>query len=379
MLHISIFMFLLHMMMTITFFLPVYLLHKDLTATEIGLLLGIGSLVAMFAQPIIGFTSDKLKTIKKVLLWVIILCFMSGFAFFSVDSSKLIFVFLLVLFFFLFPLSPLSDSLAIKFAYENNRNYGSIRLWGAFGKGVAALLFGFIFERMGILSLSYIFSISLLLVFLVAFLLKDSPPAKMKVTKGSLKLLFTKPMFLWFLLIILFISIPHRMNDNLLSVYLIELGATETQVGLAWTIGTLSSVPMFALIGVILHRFHELLILITASLLYAIRWGIYGIVEDIQLLIYFQFLHGFTFPLFFLASIQFINKIVPEELRATGQATFAAVFGGLGAIIGSSGGGWLMDTYSYHLTYWVGSLYAIVGGIAVVCTYIYIKRKSISE
>ena len=51
---------------------------------------------------------------------------------------------------------------------------------------------------------------------------------------------------LWFMVMVLMISIPHRMNDALLGLYLNKLGATDSMVSWAWAIAACTEIPVFA-------------------------------------------------------------------------------------------------------------------------------------
>ncbi len=53
-------------------FLPLYLQFRGLSGTEIGWVMAIGPLVAIFSQPFWGYTSDKYRTVKKILMLCLI-------------------------------------------------------------------------------------------------------------------------------------------------------------------------------------------------------------------------------------------------------------------------------------------------------------------
>lgn len=63
-----------------------------------------------------------------------------------------------------------------------------------------------------------------------------------------------------------------------------------------------------------------------------------------------------------------VTQIVPPELRSTGQTTFAAVFGGVAGIIGSYGGGYIMDLFEPHMAYHYAMVISILAAIATCIT-----------
>jgi PPP family 3-phenylpropionic acid transporter len=56
-----------------------------------------------------------------------------------------------------------------------------------------------------------------------------------------------------------------------------------------------------------------------------------------------QLLHGFTFGVFMVASVTWLNRIVPGRLRASAQALFASAVYGLGGVVGYLAFGELFD------------------------------------
>lgn len=139
---------------------------------------------------------------------------------------------------------------------------------------------------------------------------------------------------------------------------------------------TFSSVPIFALTGLLLKRFKEMTLLMVAAFLYSIRWFLYGVWDDPQILTYLQLLHGVTFPLFFVAVFHYVTKLVPRELIATGQLLFIASTIGLGGLLGNAGGGWHMETYSPQETYHLAGYFSLIASILIMITLLYSRRNN---
>jgi PPP family 3-phenylpropionic acid transporter len=203
---------------------------------------------------------------------------------------------------------------------------------------------------------------------------KDVVRKSEPVTKEGLVKLFTNTRIIWFLILVLFLAIPHRMNDNLLVIYLMDMGAKESQAGKAWTVATLSTVPVLACMGYLVRRYNEFGLFVIAGFMYSLRWILYSIADEPSTLVFLQVLHSLSFPVLFVSAITYLTRIVPDELRATGQTMFAAIFGGIAGIIGSSVGGWLYDTYSPQAVYFSGSLLAFIGASAALFTLIVMRR-----
>ncbi|GGF94513.1 MFS transporter [Paenibacillus abyssi] len=361
------------------FFFPLYLQNKGLDSSQIGAIFACGAFVSIFAQPFWGYVSDRTKTIKKIIIVILTASLFLSMGLLSMGSFTMIILFYAVFMFFNSASAPLTDTLTISYAHENNKDYGRIRLWGEVGVGISALLLGLLVERIGIDYLRYIYAVALSFAIIAALLLKDTKATPVPVNLAALGKLFMKPRLLWFLLVVLIISIPHRMNDSMLAIYLSELGASETQLGMAWFVATISTVPALFFVGKLIERWSALGIFIIGAVIYIIRWAIYSQTDNPSVLIAAQALHGLSFPLFFVASIHYLSTLVPNELRATGQAALAVTFGGLGGIIGSAAGGYTMDNFGPHTAFGAGSIFALVGTVAAVSTVLFHKRSATQQ
>lgn len=357
-------------------FIPLFFKYKGLSTTEIGLLMAAGSLIGILSQPFWGYLSDKKKSIKRVLIFALVAALFTSTGLFTLVSFYPLLLFVFLFMFFFTPTGPLTEGLNITFAKSNGKNYGGIRLWGSLGAATMTYFFGVLIDKWGIQYLYFIWLPIFVLTIVSICKIKNSARKAPPITHEGLIKLLKKPLFLWFLCIVLLIAIPHRMNDSLLGLYMVELGATESQVGWAWTISFLSEIPAFAFIVIILRKYNELTIISIAAVFYALRWIIFSIVDQPWIIVLLQVSNSITFGLFYFSSIQFLIRIVPEEMRTIGMVSFGVVFGGIAGVIGSSAGGWIMDYFSPQAAYLAGGVLAIVGALATVVTHIYLQRKT---
>jgi PPP family 3-phenylpropionic acid transporter len=76
-----------------------------------------------------------------------------------------------------------------------------------------------------------------------------------------------------------------------------------------------------------------------------------------------QLLHG-TFSLLLVASVEYLNRLVPRAWRATGQALFSAAHMGAGAILGNLLSGFLYDRLGVQGMYRVSGLLILTVALA---------------
>lgn len=372
------FNFLYYAMMSIYMtFLPVYLRDSNIAPAEIGLLLGLGTAMGIIAPPLWGYISDRWRNVRRVLLLILAGAILAGTMLFQISAVWLLFFLVICSFFFISPIGPLTDSINYRVAEEVGISFGSIRLFGSIGYGIAALLSGMILDKIGMDSLSYLFLGSGLLALALAWCLPNQSTSAKPISLGGVKQFLTYRPVLWMLLILTMISIPHRTNDSFLGVYIQELGGSNALVGRAWFLGTVSEATAFALGMYWLKKDRELHLMAIATIFYIIRYFLSSIAPSPEWIAWLQLFHGCTYAFFYAAAIQYIYNTAPDELKATGQTVFGAIFFGLSGIIGSTAGGWVLELYGGHTLYQAMASMALVSFLLVMGTLRYAKRNKV--
>lgn len=351
-------------------FLPLYLKYKGFTGTEIGWVLAIGPLASIFSQPFWGYMSDKYKTVKKILLILITGLLLTSVIFFQMNSLIAIMMIGSILFFFSTPIGALGDSLAQRRADDLGISFGSIKMWGSLGFAASTLIVGEILTKIGIENMIYPYlffgTIALLVIFRLKDVKADTDPVKLK----DVSLLVKNKPFILFLGLTLFITITHRANDSFMGIYIAELGGSEGMVGLAWFVGVLSEAVVFALAGYWFRKFHTLIFIIIAGLLYTVRWFVYAGITDPMHIVYLQFFHGITFGIFYTTAFAYISRLIPRLLQSTGHLVFYSVFFGVSGIVGSLAGGAIIDIFSGSTLYILLASLSLFGSVLLLLYHI---------
>ncbi|WP_052088149.1 MFS transporter [Paenibacillus wynnii] len=342
-------------------FLPVYLGEQGLNPAQIGFIIGTGGFVTLIAQPLWGMISDKTKTIRKVLLVLLLGSAVFGYLLYDSTSYVQLILFAMLLYFFLMPIDPLTESLNFRVAEASGISYGSIRTYGALGYGVTALLTGYVMTYYGAHSLALLFTGISVISFIVSWIMPDAPVTGNPVTLSSLKIFLSNKETLLFLVLVFISSVPARMNDTFLGVYIRELGGSSELVGQAWFLAAGSEIIVFALSFWWLRKGKELIIISFSGAFYFIRFFLSAWITDPHLLVYLQILQLLTFPVFYSAAIQYLYRIVPEEWRATGQTVLALLFFGVSGILASYAGGALYEAFGGKILYLSVSAMSFLG------------------
>ncbi|KRF54720.1 MFS transporter [Bacillus sp. Soil745] len=361
-------------------FLPVYLADQGLRPAQIGFIIGTGGFVTLITQPLWGMISDKTRTIRKVLLLLIFFSSLIGYFLYDSSSYLQLILFAMLLYFFLMPIDPLTESLNFTMAEKSGISYGSIRTYGALGYAVISLITGYVMSFFGANSLAFLFAGIGLISFIVSWMMPDAPVSGKPVTLSSLKHFFSNKETLLFLLLVFICAVPARMNDTFLGVYIRELGGSAKLVGLTWFLAAGSEIVVFALSFWWLRKGKEIIIISFAAAFFFIRYFVSAWITDPQLLAYLQIMQLLTFPIFYSAAIQYLYRIVPVEWRATGQTVLALLFFGVSGIIASYIGGTIYGAYGGKTLYLFISSISFIGMVFALVLYrIYGTRLDTAE
>jgi PPP family 3-phenylpropionic acid transporter len=164
-------------------------------------------------------------------------------------------------------------------------------------------------------------------------------------------------------------SFAHRTNDGFLALTMREMGASDTIIGWAWTASSLSEVPMFFWLSKNGHRFKELPLLMIASFFYAVRFFLVSIVSDPLWIIPLQLMHSVTFGIFLVTALRYIQQLIPDEFRATGQAIYNIVWSCLAGLTSGIIGGWVFDTWGAPTMYRIAAASGLLACVGFLLTH----------
>ncbi|MED4602483.1 MFS transporter [Paenibacillus validus] len=359
-------------------FLPLYLGERGYSSSQIGLLMMIGPFITIFAQPMWGYISDRYQTLKLIIFCLWGMTILSSIGIFGTSGYMSAFIFMLMLYFFMLSSTPLLDTLSIRVAERAHATYGSVRMWGSVGFMLLSLSSGFLLTALGGMhNLSFLYWTIWVLPMLLLLLLRDEKgKGDAVVSLRAFGSMLRNKQFIWFLFLIFLIMVPHRMNDSLFALYLKDLGGSDVMVGWAWALAAGSEIPTFALLGRYLNRFHELALLGIVAVLYTIRWLLYGFIQDPVILMFLQTTQSITFAVFWITSVHYVVRLVPDHLQSTGQSMLSMVFLGLAGIAGGYAGGFVKDVFGGNDMYLFG---AVIAGLAAVLTFgtqAYMRKKN---
>lgn len=327
------------------------------------MVLAVGPLASIFAQLFWGYLSDKFKTVKWILFICVIGLIIWSTVFFQMKTLLPILIVGAVFYFFISAIGGLGDSLAQRRADELSINFGTIRTWGSIGFATSSLTVGILLNMIGVRFIYWPYLFFGILLLVIIMRLKDVKVDSTPIQLRDVKQIITNKPLVIFLFLMLFLTISHRANDSFLGIFIVELGGSESLVGIAWFVGLVAEATIFATASKWFRKFRMLHFIILAGVIYSVRWILYGFIEDPLLIVGLQFMHGLSFGIFYVSSFAYITRLIPKLLQSTGHLFFYAIFFGISGIIGSLVGGYIIDVYNASILYTVMGVLTIIGVI----------------
>lgn len=357
-------------------YLMVILDSKGLSNLQIGTIFAINSFIILFAQPFWGMISDRIQSIKKIfiILLSITIILIGSLPFYN--RAIPLGIILAIITFFESALVPLLDSWVIM-GIRNNTNisYGNIRLWGSIGFALMVYIFGKFIDIKGVWILSLCFASFGILTIFICLRIKVSNPLSTSIVKNlKISKLLKNYDYISFLLFAIVIFLPHKAAFLFLPRLIESIGGNTVLLGSSLSIMALSEVPIFLFSKQLINKIKPIELILFSSVFFILRQILFSIATSPTDLMLIQALQGPSFALFLTGTVYYIDSLAPQELKATAQTVAAALYSGVSGIIGSYGGGWIIDKFGLISLYHTGITLSLTITILFLLS-IYLRRK----
>jgi PPP family 3-phenylpropionic acid transporter len=276
-------------------------------------------------------------------------------------------------------LQPVLDSLSLKLVESNPAfSYGTLRIAGAAGWAFTGIINGHLIDALNTTVIFAVSAVSMLLTFIFAFTLHPDKEKVMATSDQSFKNVkdvFGNKVLLFLLFCIFLVSAGATTIWNFYSIYMKQNGASASLVGYGLSFQGLCELPLFYFSARIIGKLGIRTTLLITVFATALRLFLYSIVKNPQAAIAIELLHGISWSLFWVVCVEYVNMLVKEDWRATGQSLLYAAYYGAGAIVGNFWTGYLSDTKMK-----IAEIFLLNAGIAAsvgVLIFIFMRNKKI--
>lgn len=346
-------------------FIGLYYRAIGLNLAQIGLLASLSGLLLLVSAPVWGLLADVFRLHRVLLPLAVAGTLVPMLLISQLTSFAALLVPVTLLSLFSAPVVALADSATLTLLGADRERYGAQRFWGAVGWGLSTLGFGWTIERLGV---RVIFAgYGGLALLSVAAALALPQPALLQVDLRKAIGALARDMRLGRLLgCVLLIGCCSAVITNFLTLYLQDLGASGTQMGLAYALASLSELPVMALSPLVLRRWGAQRLLASAGILYALRMAIYIAAPTPGWAVAAQLLHGLCFASLWIAGVVEVQRLAPAGLAVTAQSLFGMAVVGVASALASAVGGSIYQTLGAANLFRLGGGAALLGALGLL-------------
>lgn len=364
-------------------FISAYYKRIGLSFTQIGVLLAIGPIFAIFIQPLWAMLSDRTGK-RKLLLILLALCTAGAYLLYYLGASFAVCLLaVLVVSLFSLALLPLCDALVIDRANAYGFPFARIRIGGTLG--YAAMVFGagmflekFDGAQFAVAAVAYLLFAGAVMLLPQGGAREEAAPARREAAPARKKAvparesIFDTSEILFVLALALIESLGLGFSGSFMGSYAVELGFGSSLIGVLSCISALSEVPILLFAGKLVDRFGEIPLLIFSGVMMSLRLFLTGM-GLVPAMISAQLLQSVTYMTTYICCTQYISKHVRAGKMSQGQSALAIVQSGLAAVASNLFGGMLVDAVGTRQAF-----FAVAAGVLVVALLVggaYFLRK----
>lgn len=358
---------------------PVFTLwleDQKMEGSLIGFIAAIPWAVMLFLQPIWGVAADKYGKVfcLRIALVSSALIFLLFHVLLSNTISIVVLTFLASIFYT--PVLSLLDSIALDRVDEaGGVSYSEMRFWGAPGFALGAMLTGWLIPEWGVDIAFYTTAFFLLIVFIALYRYTESKNTQksMEFEFSGLQQVMANKLLIGFLLVIVIVSVGQSAISYYLPIYMRQIGATSDTTGIALAIQALSELPFYFIAAWLIRKISSGKVVFIAILATSLRLFFYSANDLPQVVMFIETMNGITWTLLWIASVEFINEMIPPQWRTTGQSLLWAAYYGAGAILGNIIIGRMYQSIEIHSIYALLSVSVLL--ITVVIAFVFFFQK----
>lgn len=378
-------------------FLSAYYKRIGLSFTQIGVLLAIGPIFAIFIQPLWAMLSDRTGK-RKLLLILLALCTAGAYLLYYLGTSFAVCLLaVLVVSLFSLALLPLCDALVIDRANAYGFPFARIRIGGTLGYAVMVFGAGMFLEKFdgaqfAVASVAYLLFAGAVMLLPQGRARKEAVPACKEAASArkeaasarkevapaweeavpARESIFDTSEILFVLALALIESLGLGFCGSFTGSYAVELGFGSSLIGVLSCVSALSEVPILLFAGKLMDRFGEIPLLIFSGVMMSLRLCLTGM-GLVPAMISAQLLQSVTYMTTYICCTQYISKHVRAGKMSQGQSALAIVQSGLAAVASNLFGGMLVDAVGTRQAF-----FAVAAGVLVVALLVggvYFLRK----
>ncbi|MFH1808196.1 MAG: MFS transporter [Pseudomonadota bacterium] len=260
------------------------------------------------------------------------------------------------------PITSLIDAACVDALGGGRANFSEVRVWGSIGFAVYAFGLGQLGGSLNPAVLIAVTAGSYLVSALVTWPLRAPPLTREPHILADSLAVVRKSQVLLFLVGNAVYYLGHACYDAYFSLHARQHGLGDAAVGAAWGIGVSVEIGVMLLAPRFIHVYRPGRLLTLSALVAVVRWLATALIDDGQLLVLVQGLHGLTFGLWYLALVAFVQVRAPSRLRTSLQSITLSSLA-VGGVAGYLVGGQVLHLAGGRVLYCLSAVAAAVAAL----------------
>ena len=372
----------------ISSFASAYLLDRGYTNSEIGLILAVGSIVAVFLQPFMADFADRAKKISLIGITQVATIFIMGMMMicFVMDKASIalsvIFVMMIA---WHTALQPLFNSLTFKLEESGHKiNFGVCRAMGSLGYSLLCAVLGTLAETFGTQILPLTGEVTLLMLLITLCLTKshfkkackmrgelDSEQDKVEVVPETLEeqeeinlIQFVKrnKLFLLVNIGVAGIFFSNSIFNNFMLQIVENVGGNSEDMGRILAVMAFLEIPPMFLFERVHRKVSCKRLLQLGAICFTLKILCATIADSVFMVYVAQLFQLTSFGIFLPAMVSFIDEIMEKGEAVKGQALYTIVTT-VATIFASLAGGVILDMSGASSLLWISTIITGAGAI----------------
>ena len=322
-------------------FLPAVLTLQGATASEVGLLLGLGVALRLVAMPVAGAIADRYGAPRQVLAAALVGAALAVLCYGVATGGALLLLVGIAHALMTAPIGPLPDALAVRAAavradgQQRRLDYGVVRGAGAAAFIAASTAAGWAVAAAGSPIIALWLNAGLFTLAAGAALLLPRPPSRRAAPPlprgaGPIATLLRDPTFRRLLLVSGLIQGSHAFYTGFAVLGWQAAGIAPGTIGVLWSLSVAAEVLIFFLGGRwLLARLGAGGVCALAAGAGILRWSVMALDASVAVLALVQLLHGLSFAAQHMAAMAVLARLAPDRIGATAQSLLASLGTGL--------------------------------------------------
>lgn len=346
---------------------------------QVGMLLAVVPLAGVLTQPFWGYLADRTGS-RRGVLFLLSSGAASG-AFLLSGLHSFVAVLLGIALFAAFHASVLPMATSVTLAHGGADVFGGVRMWGTVGFLVSVVSFPFLDRRLGAFlgregelgSLFPAVAVMCLGAACLALALPRSRGLALKADPGEARRLLGRGPFVRLLILV---WVTHSLIQGpiyLFPLFLSSRGGDATLLSRVWILMLLLEIPLIALSSRTSRRLGPRGLLRLGLTTEALRWTACALTSELWVIVAVQVLHGVGVAGILVGGPLYAERVVPRQLRSTGQALVSMAGPSAGAIASNVAAGWLMESVGMEAPYLLAGLGA---GVLALTTRLWLPAPS---